>query len=119
MNGGNVVDQNITGGSALNLRGLGPDASLTLLNGHRMSYGGFSQAIDISAIPVEAVDRVEIVADGASAIYGSDAVGCVANVILKRDFDGVVLGVRYGRSEEHTSELPSLMRIPYAFFFLK
>src|SRR6185312_7967115 len=67
-----------------------------LLNGRRLSYGGFSQAVDISAIPVEAVERVEIVPDGASAIYGSDAVGGVANVILKRDFDGVTVGARYG-----------------------
>ncbi len=89
-----VGNQDLTGGSALNLRGLGADASLTLLNGRRMAYDGFSQAVDISAIPVEAVERLEIVADGASAIYGSDAVGGVANVILKRDFDGVALGMR-------------------------
>ena len=87
---GGLANQNITGGSSLNLRGLGPDATLTLLNGRRLSYGGFVQAVDISAIPVEAVDRLEIVADGASAIYGSDAVGGVGNVILKRDFDGVI-----------------------------
>lgn len=94
--GGGVANQNITGGSGLNLRGLGPDATLTLINGRRMSYSGFSQAIDISMIPVEAVDRIEIVPDGASAIYGSDAVGGVGNVVLKRDFDGVTLGARYG-----------------------
>src|SRR5690348_14607978 len=93
---GDPSNQNVTGGSGLNLRGLGPDATLTLLNGRRLSYGGFSQAVDISAIPVEAVERVEIVPDGASAIYGSDAVGGVANVILKRDFDGVTVGARYG-----------------------
>ncbi|WP_460878390.1 TonB-dependent receptor plug domain-containing protein [Rhodanobacter koreensis] len=93
---GGPSDQNITGGSGLDLRGLGPDATLTLLNGRRLSYGGFSQAVDISAIPVEAVERMEIVPDGASAIYGSDAVGGVANVILKRDFDGVTVGTRYG-----------------------
>lgn len=87
---------NTTGGSALNLRGLGPDATLTLLNGRRMSYGGASQSVDISAIPVEAVERLEIVPDGASALYGSDAVGGVANVILKRDFEGVAVGTRYG-----------------------
>lgn len=94
--GGQNYNQNITGGSGIDLRGLGPDATLTLLNGHRMSYGGFSQAVDISAIPVEAVERLEIVPDGASAIYGSDAVGGVANVILKPDFNGVTLGARYG-----------------------
>jgi outer membrane receptor protein involved in Fe transport len=87
---------NTTGGSDLNLRGLGADATLTLLNGRRMSYGGGNQAVDISAIPVDAVERIEIVPDGASAIYGSDAVGGVANVVLKRDFDGVTLGARYG-----------------------
>lgn len=93
---GGIANQNITGGSSLNLRGLGPDATLTLLNGRRMSYGGFVQSVDISAIPLEAVDHVEIVPDGASAIYGSDAVGGVGNVILKRDYDGVKVGARYG-----------------------
>ncbi|MCD7097844.1 TonB-dependent receptor [Stenotrophomonas sp. MMGLT7] len=98
--GGGQGNQNITGGSGLNLRGLGQDASLTLLNGRRMSYGGFVQMVDISAIPVEAVDRIEIVADGASAIYGSDAVGGVGNVILRRDFDGVEIGARYGTATD-------------------
>lgn len=100
VTGSGLSNQNLTGGSGLNLRGLGPDASLTLLDGHRMSYSGFVQAVDISAIPVEAVERVEIVADGASAIYGSDAVGGVANVLLDRDFDGVTLGARYGAATE-------------------
>lgn len=100
VSGGSSSNQNITGGSGINLRGLGPDATLTLLNGHRMTYGGFAQAVDISAIPVEAVERLEIVPDGASAIYGSDAVGGVANVILKPDFDGVTLGTSYGGATE-------------------
>lgn len=98
--GGGQGNQNITGGSGLNLRGLGPDASLTLLNGRRMSYGGFTQMVDIGAIPVEAVERIEVVADGASAIYGSDAVGGVANVILLRGFDGVTVGARYGTATD-------------------
>jgi outer membrane receptor protein involved in Fe transport len=97
---GGPSDQNVTGGSGMNLRGLGPDATLTLLDGHRMSYGGFSQAVDISAIPVDAVERLEIVPDGASAIYGSDAVGGVANVILKPDFNGVTVGTRYGGASD-------------------
>jgi outer membrane receptor protein involved in Fe transport len=100
MNGGNVVDQNITGGSSLNLRGLGPDATLTLLNGRRLAYGGFSQGVDISAIPVEAVDRIEIVADGASAIYGSDAVGGVGNVIIKRNYEGVAVAARHSTTTD-------------------
>lgn len=95
---GNSSNQNVTGGSSLNLRGIGADASLTLINGRRKAYGGPYNSVDIAAIPVEAVARIEIVADGASAIYGSDAVGGVANVILARDFDGVSVGTRYGTS---------------------
>ena len=98
--GGGYYNQNVTGGSTVNLRGIGQDATLTLLNGRRMSYGGYDQAVDISAIPVEAVDRIEIVTDGASAIYGSDAVGGVVNVMLKRDFDGVAVGARYGEATD-------------------
>lgn len=98
--GGDITDQDITGGSGLNLRGLGPDATLTLLNGRRLAYDGFVQAVDIGAIPIEAVDRLEVVPDGASAIYGSDAVAGVANVVLKRDFEGVTLGTRYGSTAD-------------------
>ncbi|MEL1262854.1 TonB-dependent receptor [Pseudoxanthomonas putridarboris] len=97
---GSATNRNNSGGSALNLRGLGPDASLTLLNGRRLSYDSTNQAVDISAIPIQAVERIEIVPDGASAIYGSDAVGGVANVILKRDFEGVALGALYGDSTD-------------------
>ena len=97
---GGLSNANYGGGSALNLRGLGPDATLTLLNGRRISYGSFSQSVDISAIPVEAVERIEMVTDGASAIYGSDAVGGVANVVLKREYDGVTVGARHGTATE-------------------
>lgn len=91
-----IANRNVTGGSSLNLRGLGADATLTLLNGRRLAYGGYTQTVDISAVPVEAVDRIEIVADGASAIYGSDAVGGVANVILRRDYEGATIAALYG-----------------------
>lgn len=85
---------NVNAASSLNLRGLGADATLTLLNGHRLSYDGAGQGVDISSIPLAAVDRIEIVPDGASALYGSDAVGGVANVILKRDYDGLNTSAR-------------------------
>ena len=86
--------------SSINLRGLGSDATLTLLNGHRLSYGGTRQAIDVSAIPLGAVDRIEIVADGASALYGSDAVGGVANIILRPDMTGIETRARVGGSTD-------------------
>ncbi|MDB5706146.1 MAG: hypothetical protein JWN66_3262 [Sphingomonas bacterium] len=91
---------NIGSASSINLRGLGSDATLTLLNGHRLSYGGSRQSVDISAIPVLAVDRLEVIADGASAIYGSDAVAGVANIILKRDYQGVSTSARLGASTD-------------------
>ncbi|MBS0503516.1 MAG: TonB-dependent receptor [Proteobacteria bacterium] len=84
----------VGGGSSLNLRGLGSDATLTLLNGHRLAYTAAVQSVDVSAIPLAAVERIEIVPDGASAIYGSDAVAGVANIILRRNFDGLETGAR-------------------------
>jgi outer membrane receptor protein involved in Fe transport len=93
---GGVNNQNFNSGSAINLRGLGPDATLTLLNGRRLSYDAFTQAVDISAIPMAAVESIQIVADGASALYGSDAVGGVANIILKRDYDGLGVDAHVG-----------------------
>ena len=92
--------QNINNSATLNLRGLGPDATLTLLNGHRLSYDSINQGIDISAIPVSAIERIEVVADGASALYGSDAVGGVANIILRRDYQGVETTARIGKSTD-------------------
>jgi outer membrane receptor protein involved in Fe transport/dipeptidyl aminopeptidase/acylaminoacyl peptidase len=91
---GNGIDMG--GAVTINLRGLGSDATLTLLNGHRLAYNGARQAIDVSAIPLAAVDRIEIVPDGASALYGSDAVAGVANIILKPDYDGVTVEAEGG-----------------------
>ncbi|KTE39573.1 hypothetical protein ATE62_09230 [Sphingopyxis sp. HIX] len=88
--------ENLNSSSTVNLRGLGPDATLTLINGHRVAYDGVRQGVDISAIPLAAIDRLDIVADGASALYGSDAVGGVANVILRKSFDGVWTSARVG-----------------------
>lgn len=90
--------QNLNNSATLNLRGLGPDATLTLLNGHRLSYDTVNQGIDISAIPLSAIDRIEVVSDGASALYGSDAVAGVANIILRRDYEGVEATTRVGGS---------------------
>ncbi len=90
----------VGGAVTINLRGLGSDATLTLLNGHRLAYSGSRQGIDVSALPLAAVDRIEIVADGASALYGSDAVAGVANIILRRDHDGVQVEAEGGLATE-------------------
>jgi len=88
MNTGGGASGNLTNASTVNLRGLGPDATLTLLNGHRLADDGLAQAPDISAIPLAAVDHVEVVTDGASALYGSDAVAGVVNFVLRKNYDG-------------------------------
>ena len=88
QNTGGGPSENLTGASTVNLRGLGPDATLTLLNGHRLAADGLAQAPDISGIPLAAVDHVEVVTDGASALYGSDAVAGVVNFVLRKDYNG-------------------------------
>lgn len=75
--------------TAPNLRGLGVDATLSLVNGHRLAQANYGGFVDISQIPLLAIERVEVIVDGASAIYGSDAVGGVVNFILRQNFDGV------------------------------
>lgn len=91
---------NTTRGSAVNLRGLGPSATLTLLDGQRLPSSGVSgNYIDPNAIPAIGVERVEVVADGASAIYGSDAVAGVVNFITRKDYDGILARGRYGLAD--------------------
>jgi len=93
--GGNAT--NAVEGTGVNLRGLGNDATLVLINGHRVAPGNtLGNFVDLSMIPLYAVDRVEVVTDGASAIYGSDAVGGVVNIILGRNLDGAETRVRFG-----------------------
>lgn len=88
-----------TQGSAVNLRGIGEGATLVLVNGRRMALGFDGSAPDISAIPLSAIERVEVLTDGASAIYGADAVGGVVNFILRRDFDGAETRVYGGAAD--------------------
>lgn len=75
--------------SSPNLRGLGSDATLVLLNGHRLPVASQGFSSDISAIPVAIIDRIEVLKDGASAIYGSDAVAGVVNIVTKQKFEGL------------------------------
>jgi iron complex outermembrane receptor protein len=89
------------GAAALSLRGLGPGATLVLINGRRVApfaFTGRATFVDLNQIPVEAIERVEVLLDGASAIYGSDAIAGVVNVILRRDFRGLVVGGGIGQS---------------------
>jgi outer membrane receptor protein involved in Fe transport len=92
---------NIFGGAGFNLLGLGPGATLTLLDGHRIAPGGLDGSmVDVSLIPLSAIDHVEVLTDGASAIYGSDAVAGVVNIVTRRVLEGAESSIRYGRSTE-------------------
>jgi iron complex outermembrane receptor protein len=78
------------GASAANLRGQGADSTLVLLNGRRIApYGMKGSAVDLNSIPMAAVETVEILKDGASAIYGTDAIGGVINFITKKNYQGL------------------------------
>lgn len=82
-----------TGASTVSLRGLGEKRTLVLVNGIRLAYN------DVNAIPANMIDRIEVLSDGASAIYGSDAIGGVVNFILRDHFDGVQISSDFGTSK--------------------
>ncbi len=87
-----VTDEqrNVNGFSGANLRGQGSNATLVLLNGRRLAAHGLSgSAVDVNQIPLAAVARTEVLKDGASAIYGTDAIGGVINFILREDLQGL------------------------------
>lgn len=85
---------NITYGNSVNLHGIGPYATLILVDGHRVVSN--SRSIDPSVMPSLGLERIEVVADGASAIYGSDAIAGVVNLIPRRSMNGAEVFARYG-----------------------
>lgn len=93
-----TAENSVTGANALNLRGLGSERTLTLVNGRR-HVAGFrgTSAVDIGTIPRALVERVEVTTGGGSAIYGADAVTGVVNFILKDDFEGMQFDVQAGK----------------------
>ena len=85
-----TTDRNNNGNSSANLRGLGANSTLVLLNGHRVvNHGAKGNAVDLNSIPLGAIERVEVLKDGASAIYGTDAIGGVINFILRKEYNGL------------------------------
>jgi iron complex outermembrane recepter protein len=108
---GDVIQNLTANGSALNttfnnggngqtqvsLRNLGANRTLVLVNGRRWIGGtGLGGAVDLNTIPTAAVDRIEVLKEGASAVYGSDAIGGVVNVILRTDYEGAEANAYYG-----------------------
>ncbi|WP_239692592.1 TonB-dependent receptor domain-containing protein [Microbulbifer mangrovi] len=101
---GNSTSTSVTNGgngtATVTLRGLPASNTLVLINGRRIVNNGFGgEAADLNTIPLSAVDRIEVLKDGASAVYGSDAIAGVVNIILRRDFDGLSVNSYYGQAE--------------------
>ena len=97
--------------SGISLRGLGANATLVLVNGRRVASAVLADDAqrsytDLNQIPLEAVEKIEVLKDGASSIYGSDAVAGVVNIILKKSFIGTVAKVSYGVSQEGDGNEP-------------
>lgn len=94
------------GASSANLRGQGADSTLVLLNGRRVATHGMKgSAVDLNSIPMAAVERVEVLKDGASAVYGTDAIGGVINFILRKNYTGLEAQAFADVAEESGGEI--------------
>jgi len=101
------------GAAGVSLRGLGQKTTLVLLNGRRTAGYGFAQNlqdtfVDLNSIPAAAIDRIEILRDGASALYGSDAIAGVVNIILRKDYKGFEGSVSVGTFESKSDRRATL-----------
>ena len=96
-----------TGNAAVSLRGIGSNRTLLLINGHRVPI----QLQDLNMIPVSVVERIEVLNDGASAVYGSDAIGGVVNIITRTNYQGAEFGVDYGQSDKDDGERKAIHAI--------
>lgn len=95
---GNYVTDGGPGANTIGLRGLGPSRTLVLLNGRRVSPAGSRGSVgsaDLNVLPTAMIDRVEVLRDGASSIYGSDAVAGVINIQTRKNFDGVIFEAQH------------------------
>jgi len=101
----NLLGRFTTGGQEVNIRGFGTGRTLILLNGRRIAdyplpFGGEQNGVDVGAIPMSSLARVELLSSGASAIYGSDAIGGVLNFITKRDMDQTEASITGGTFQQ-------------------
>jgi len=91
--------------AGIDLRGLGSNRTLVLLDGRRLPKApNVGDSVDLNAVPMAAVERIEILTDGASAVYGSDAIGGVVNIITRKDFEGVAASLGYTKPENEGGE---------------
>ena len=105
---GSNVNNGSGGAATLDLRGLGPERTLVLMNGRRMVPFNFNGEVDVATIPTALIQQVDVLTGGASATYGSDAIAGAVNFILKNDFEGVELDLISSRTAEDDGEVNSL-----------
>ena len=109
------------GMAAVSLRGLGASSTLTLVNGRRVAASSFAAGntnfVDVNSIPLSAIKRVDILATGASATYGADAVAGVINYVLKDDFEGLELDLSYGDSAASSNDSKAQLNLVYGHNF--
>ncbi len=86
--------------ASVNLRGIGPNRTLVLVDGRRPQPANASLVVDLNTIPSAAIERVETITGGASAVYGADALAGVVNFVLKKDFEGVDMDIQTGMTQE-------------------
>lgn len=105
---GGTSNSTPAGQAAASLRGMGPSSTLTLINGRRVAPSSFAAGtenfVDINSIPLAAIERIEVLATGASAIYGADAVAGVINYILKKDYEGAEVNLSFEDSTAGSDE---------------
>ena len=108
VNGGDFgagVNNGNPGIASVSLRGLGPNRTLALVNGKRFASASVNGFVDLNMIPTAIVERIEVLRDGASTVYGSDAIAGVVNIITKKDFEGVDIQFGYDITDESDGEM--------------
>ncbi len=105
--GGNV-NNGTAGAATIDLRGLGAQRNLVLMNGKRMVPFNFDGQVDTSTIPTALIERIDVVTGGASAVYGSDAISGAVNVILKNNFQGVAVDMNHSESDDGDGDQDNL-----------
>lgn len=104
---GSNVNNGSAGAATLNLRGLGAQRNLILIDGKRVTPYNYDGRVDTSIIPTALIERVDIVTGGASAVYGSDAIAGAVNFVMKRDFEGVDISTDFSQFDEGDGDLRS------------
>ncbi len=105
---GQNVNNGTDGAATVDLRALGPQRNLVLMNGRRITPFNYKGRVDTSIIPTALIERVDIITGGASAVYGSDAIAGAVNVILKDDFRGVVLDISHNETFDEDGDVDKI-----------